>query len=221
MKVDIRYKPAFATIFVTLMAGESIVAESDAMASMSTGTLMKTRFNGGFFRAILRKLFGGESLFVNEFSCPPDKQSVELVLTQPTPGDVEAIELNDSTVFLQPGAYIASTPGVKLKLGWAGFASWFGREGLFRLKVCGTGTVWMGGYGGVFTREVRGEYVVDTGHLLGYEPGLAIKVGLSGGIFSSFFGGEGFVSRIKGTGKIYMQSRSMDGLASWTNGHLF
>ncbi len=220
MKMDIRYKPSFATIFVTLMTGESIIAESDAMASMSTECAMRTRFNGGFFRAVLRKLFGGESLFVNEFFCPDGTESVELVLTQPTPGDVEALELKDSVMFLQPGAYIACTPGVKLGLGWAGFASWFGREGLFRLKVSGTGTVWMGGYGGVFTKEVNGEYVVDTGHMLAYEPTLSLKIGMAGGLFSSLFSGEGFVSRVRGQGKIYLQSRSLDGLASWTNGHI-
>jgi uncharacterized protein (TIGR00266 family) len=220
MKAELRFKPSFTTLFVELGPGDSIVAESDAMASMSTGTVMRTRFNGGFFRAILRKLFGDESLFVNEFSAPPGRGSGELVLTQPTPGDMEAIELKGETIYLQPGAFVACTPGVSLKLGWAGFASWFGGEGLFRLKMSGTGTVWMGGYGGVFTRDVQGEYVVDTGHLLAYEPGLSLKVGLAGGIFSSFFGGEGFVSRVRGHGKIYMQSRSLDGLAAWTNGHI-
>ena len=70
-------------------------------------------------------------------------------------------------------------------------------------------------------KEVDGEYIVDTNHLLAYEPSLTLKVALSGGIFSSFFGGEGFVSRMEGTGKIWMQSRSLDSLSSWTNGHLY
>ncbi len=221
MNAEVKYKPSFATVFITLKPGESVIAESDAMATMSAGTAMRTRFNGGFFRAVMRKLFGGESLFVNEFSCPEGKPEGELVLTQPTPGDVETLELNGETMYLQKGAFIACTPGVTLKLGWAGFASWFGREGLFRLKLSGRGTVWFGGYGGIFTRDVNGEYLVDTGHLIAYEPGLSLKVGLAGGIFSSLFGGEGFVSRMRGRGKIYMQSRSIDGLAAWTNGHLF
>lgn len=221
MQTDVRFRPSFATVFVTLMPGESLVAEADAMASMSTHIDMTTRWNGGFFKAILRRLFGGETLFVNEFSCPKSQSSVDLVLTQPTPGDIQSLELKGNVMYLQRGAYIASTPGVTLGLGWAGLASWFGGEGLFRLRVSGTGTVWFGGYGGVFEKTVNGEYVVDTGHLLAYEPTLSMSVGLSGGIFSSFFGGEGFVSRIRGQGKIYMQSRSLDGLAAWTNGHLY
>jgi uncharacterized protein (TIGR00266 family) len=124
-------------------------------------------------------------------------------------------------VFMQPGSYIASEPGVKLSLSWAGFASWIGGEGLFRLKAGGTGRVWFGGYGGIFEREIDGPFIVDTGHLLAYEPSLNMSVALPGGIFSSFFGGEGLVSRLNGKGKIYLQSRNMDGLASWTNKYLY
>jgi uncharacterized protein (AIM24 family) len=44
---------------------------------------------------------------------------------------------------------------------------------------------------------------------------------MAGGIFSSFFGGEGLVTRVTGPGRIYMQSRSLDGLAAWTNGQMW
>jgi len=220
MNVEIKHRPAFATVFVTLAPGESIIAESDAMASMSSNVGMRTRFNGGFFPAILKKLFGNESLFINEFFCESG-ESAQVVLTQPTPGDIEQIDLAGESLFFQPGAYVASTPGVKVSMAWAGLASWFGGEGLFRLRVHGKGSVWFGGYGGVYQRPIKGEYIVDTGHLIAYDPSLTLSIGLSGGLFSSFFGGEGFISRVKGEGKVYMQSRSMDGLASWTNGHLY
>jgi len=221
MNIDIRFKTAFATLFVTLAPGESIVAEAGAMASMSRHIQIKTRFNGGLFKALMRKIFGGESLFINTFHCPQGSTPGQLVLTQPTPGDLQTIDLAGQSLFLQPGAYVASTPGVNLGLGFAGFASWFGGEGLFKLQVSGHGQVWMGGYGGIFSRDVQGEYVVDSGHILAYEPTLGLSVGLSAGIFSSFFGGEGFVSRVKGQGKIYLQSRSLDGLAHWTNRHIW
>jgi len=95
------------------------------------------------------------------------------------------------------------------------------REGLFRLKVSGTGRVWFGAYGGIFQKEIDGEFIVDSGHLVAYEPTIGIRIGLAGGIFSSFFSGEGLVTRINGPGRIYMQSRSFDGLAAWTNAHLW
>ena len=75
-------------------------------------------------------------------------------------------------------------------------------------------------YGGILEKEVQGEYVVDSGHLVAYEPTLELRLGMAGGIFSSFFSGEGLVLRIRGQGRIYLQSRSMQGLASWVNSHL-
>jgi len=177
------------------------------------------RFNGGFFPAIARRLFGKESLFVNEFTATRSGQ--ELVLTQAFPGDIECMELNNTSLFLQPGAFVACEPTVQLGLGWAGLSSWIGAEGLFRLRLSGQGRVWFGAYGGIFAREIGDEYVVDTGHLVGYEPGVSLKVGLAGGIFSSFFGGEGLVTRVRGPGRIYMQSRSFGGLVAWTNSHLY
>jgi uncharacterized protein (TIGR00266 family) len=218
MNVEVRHRPSFATIFAELGPGDAITAESDAMASMDSDVEMTTGFNGGFFLGLLLKFFGGESLFVNTFRTA--KAKAQLVLSQGTPGDIQEVQLNNETLLLQPGAFVAATAGVKMGVGWAGFASFIGREGLFRLKVSGTGTLWFGAYGGIFERDIDREYVVDTGHLVAYEPTISLKMALAGGIFSSFFSGEGLVSRVQGRGRIYLQSRSIDGLASWTNGHL-
>lgn len=219
MDVTIKYRPSFSTLFVTLAPGDLITAESDAMASMTSNIGMRSKFNGGFVQAILKKLFGGESLFVNEFFLESGDTG-EIVLTQPTPGDLQQLDLDGKAFFLQPGAYVAHGPGVKMSVGWAGIVSWLMGEGLFRLKVKGTGSVWFGGYGGVYDKAVEGEYLVDNGHLLAYEPGVRLQLAMSGGLFATLFGGEGLLSRVKGSGKIYLQSRSMDGLVSWTNSHL-
>ena len=218
MDYEIRNRPSFANIRLNLSAGESIVAEADAMASMSGTITMSTRWSGGVMQGIAKRLFGGESMFVNEFTTESEGQ---LILTQPFPGDIECIELKGNTMFLQPGAFIACDPGITLGLGWAGFRMLIGGEGLFRLKVSGEGRVWFGAYGGIFQKEIEDEYVVDTGHLVAYEPSIGVKVGMAGGLFSSFFSGEGLVTRVSGPGRIYMQSRSFDGLAAWTNSHLW
>lgn len=217
MQIEIRNRPSFANLLVRLVRGDRIVAESDAMASMSSTLTLKTRWNGGFLRALLRRLFGGESLFVNEFSTESEG---EIVLTQPTPGDIECIELKGQSMYLQPGAFLACEPGVELGLGYAGLRSFLAREGLFRLKVSGHGRVWFGAYGGIIAKDIQGEYVVDSGHLVAYEPTVQLRLGLASGVFSSLFGGEGLVLRLTGPGRIYLQTRSMQGLAAWVNSHL-
>ncbi len=218
MHAEIVNKPSFANIVVHLKAGDRIIAEAGAMTSMSTSVHIDTKWSGGIFRAILKRIFGGESMFINVFSTATEG---ELRLTQPLPGDIESIELNGNTLYLQPGAFLACEPGVKLGLSWAGWRMLIAREGLFRLKVSGKGRVWFGAYGGIFQREIDSEYIVDTGHLVAYEPTIKVRVALAGGIFTSLFSGEGLVTKLNGPGRIYMQSRSFDGLAAWTNAHLY
>ena len=218
MEAEIRNKPSFANIHVKLGPGEQIIAEADAMASMSSSVDIQTKWSGGVVKGILRRIFGSESMFVNIFSTESEG---ELTLTQPFPGDIECIELKGNTLYLQPGAFLACEPGVKLGLGWAGIRMLIAREGLFRLKVSGTGRIWFGAYGGIFQREIDDEYVVDSGHLVAYEPSIQIRIGMAGGIFTSFFSGEGLVTKVTGPGRIYMQSRSFGGLAAWTNSHLW
>jgi uncharacterized protein (TIGR00266 family) len=216
MEAKINGGPAFAHIDVEIGPNETIIAESDAMSHMDVDVSMKPKLNGGFFSAIAKKFLGGESFFINEFTNKTNK-TVHLSLVQSTPGEIKAMPLNGQTIFLQPGAYVASTPGLKLGVGWAGFVSGISREGFFRLKVSGKGTLFYGAYGALIEREMDGETIVDTSHLVAYAPSVKLKLQLAGGIFSSFFGGEGLVTRLEGRGKYVIQTRSISGLASWIN----
>lgn len=211
MRYEIRYKPAFATLFLTLKPGEKIHAEAGAMASMSGQISMKTEFFGGLIPGLLKSFLGGESLFNNLFVNPTNEPK-ELVLTQSSVGDIVTITLTGNELCLQPGAYIAHTPGVKVSLQFAGFSSWFSGEGLFKLKLSGNGMVFFGAYGGISEVMVKDEFVVDSGHLVAYEPGISMRIGMAGGILGSVTSGEGLINRLQGRGKIYLQSRSIDGL---------
>lgn len=220
MRIETEGKPAFAYVKVALEPGETIITESDAMSSMSAELDLKAKFNGGFFIGLAKKFLGGESLFVNHFT-NNTSQTLFLDLTQATPGDIEIKELDGTRSYcIQKGAYIASEKGVKLGVKWAGLGSLIGGEGLFKLVVSGHGKVIFGAYGGILEKEIDGEYIVDSGHLVAYEPEMKLKPQLAGGIFSSLFGGEGFVTRVEGKGKIYIQTRNISGLVSWINRQL-
>lgn len=217
MQTEVKSAPAFGYLDVLLDPGESFVAESDAMSSMDADLDMKAKFNGGLFSGLMKKFLGGESLFVNRFT-NNTREPKRLTLAQGNPGDVSTKELSGGeSICLQPGAYICSTPGIKLGLKYAGIRSFIAREGLFKLFVTGPGSVWYGAYGGLVEKEIDGEYIVDTSHIVAYEPHMKLKLQLAGGIFSSFFSGEGLVTRVVGRGKITIQSRSMSGLVSWLN----
>lgn len=216
MKGDIKGSFAFSYVDVELQPGETLITESDAMSSMDPEIDLQATFNGGLFSAILKKFLGGETLFISKFTNNTSTPR-KLTIVQPTPGEIRCADLNNEVLNLQPGAFIASDEGVRLGLRWAGLVSFIAREGLFKLQVSGTGKVWYGAYGALVDKEIDGEYIVDTSHLVAYEPGIKLKLQLAGGIFSSFFGGEGLVTRVTGKGKITVQSRSISGLTSWLN----
>lgn len=216
MKVEIKGGQAFSYLQLDLEPNDALLAESDAMSSMDAALDLKAGFNGGLVKALLRRFLGNESLFISRFYNTTDKPR-RLILAPPNPGEIKSIKLNNETFNLQPGAFIACTEGVELGLQWAGFVSWIAREGLFRLHLKGTGTVFYGAYGALLERELDGETIVDTGHLVAYDSGIKLKLQFAGGIFSSLFGGEGLVTRLEGKGRVVLQSRSITGLASWLN----
>ncbi len=216
MRYAIEGGPSFAHIHVDLEPGETLSAEAGAMTSMAADMDMKAVLRGGLFRALLRPFLGGESLFMNLFANHADGPR-RVTLTSSTPGDMRAVELNDGAICLQAGAFIAATPGLKLGVQWAGLRFFLAREGLFKLRVSGTGTLFYGAFGGLIERPVNGELVVDGGHLVAFDPHLRLKLGLAGGLFSSVAGGEGLVLKIHGQGKVTLQTRTLQGVANWIN----
>ena len=216
MKSEIKGSQAFGYLDVELAPGETIITESDAMSSMDAALDLTAHFSGGFFKGLLRKYLGGESLFINHFTNNTSAPK-RMTIVQGTPGEILHRKMDNEVYYLQPGAFLACSTGVTLGLEFAGFVSWIAREGLFRLKMSGSGDLFYGAYGALLEREIDGEYIVDSSHLVAYEPGIKLKLQLAGGIFSSFFGGEGLVTRVQGRGKIIIQSRSITGLAGWFN----
>ncbi len=219
MKHVIQGAPSFSYIEFTLSPNETLIAESGAMASMDAGLDQKAKMNGGFFGALIRKFLGRESFFVSHFTNNTGKET-KLIITQDTPGDVKAIKLSGGGFYIESGAFIAREEGVRLQVKWAGFSSLFAGEGLLRNYVSGNGAVYIGGYGAIYEREVDGEYIIDSSHVLGYSKNIKIKLAMSGGIFSSFFSGEGLVARVEGKGKVYLQSRSIQNMARFINPRL-
>lgn len=220
MQAEIKGGSAFSYVEIDLEPGESVITEADAMSSMDARLELKAILNGGFWRALLRKFLGGETFFVSRFSNQTDSKA-RLTIVQPTPGEVKCEELNGGSLFLQPGAFLACEETVSLGLQWAGLVSWIAREGLFRLVVSGHGKVWYGAYGALLTREIDGEFIVDSGHLVAYDPTIKLRLQLAAGLFSSFFGGEGLVTRVQGKGRVVIQTRSIGGLTGWVNPKLY
>ncbi|MCK5249648.1 MAG: TIGR00266 family protein [Spirochaetaceae bacterium] len=220
MKATISGGPAFAHVHVDLDTGEKITAESGAMQSMSADLDLKAHLNGSFFSALGKKWFGGESLLASTYT-NNTQGTRRVTLAQDVPGEIRRVDLIDGeTLCMQRGAWLASVGDVKIKTVWAGFVSMFVGEGLVKLMAVGGtdgGSFWYGAYGGIIEREVDGELFVDNGFLVAYQQEMKLKIALPGGLFASMFGGEGFVTKVVGNGKIWIQTRSIKSLAAWLN----
>lgn len=214
MSYEIKSSPDFALIDCQLAEGESIVAESGALISMSSNVKMKTEARGGVFAAAKRKLLGGESIFQNTFTA--ENGSGRVQLAPGSPGDIMAFELESGrSLMIQSSAYLASTGNVVLDTKWGGARGFFSGVGLFLLKATGPGTVFVASYGAILPKRCEGEYIIDTDHIVAFEDSVEYRISKVGGIKSLFLGGEGLVARFSGVGMLYAQTRSPSSLAAF------
>jgi len=211
---EIKHSPDYAIIDCSLNDGESVVAESGAMVSMSSIVKMKTEARGGIFASAKRKLLGGESIFQNTFTAEGGEGQV--LLSPGSPGDILSFDLGEGrSLFIQSSAYVAATPDVTLDTKWGGVKGFFSGTGMFLLKVTGPGKVFVGSYGAVYEKQCEGEYIVDTDHIVAFEESVEYSISKVGGIKSLFLGGEGLVAKFSGSGKVYAQTRSPGQLAGF------
>ena len=217
MQYEIQGSPSFTALHIVLDPGEKLLAQPGSMTSMDAGIELTAGLNGGFPKALTRKFLGGESLFRSQFKNTSNRPQ-RLVITQNVPGDIRALELEEGLIWnLQPAAFLACEPEVKLGVAVAGFGSFLAKEGFFKQQLSGPGIAFYGGFGALVEKQVEGEYIVDSSHLIAYEPTLKLKIQMAGGLAASILGGEGLVLRLVGDGKIVIQTRSLKGLAGWLN----
>jgi uncharacterized protein (TIGR00266 family) len=215
MNIEIRYQPAYSLAIVGLAPEESIQAEAGAMVSMSANLTVETEMKGGMMGAITRSVLGGETLFANTFTARGGPG--EIALAPSLPGDITSLTINNATLFVQSGSFLASTPSINLDLKWGGAKTFFGSEGLFLLRATGTGPLILCSYGAIHkvTLDGRRPYIVDTGHVVAFTQGLDFDVRRVGGWKSTILSGEGLVCEFRGTGDLYLQSRSTQAFLSW------
>ena len=204
MKYEILYKPAYSVLKVELEQRESIEAEAGALMMIEGDVEVKTRSRG-----FLRALTTGESLFVNIYVAKSSPAT--LWLSPPIPGDIMYIPLDGSRgVIVNDKCYLASHGDVKHKVVWRGLRGVFGGGGLMWLHFTGIGGVWVNAYGSIVEREVKpGEKLtIDNVHLVAMEDTLEYDIKRFGSLKTMMFGGEGFVFKVHGLGKIYLQTRN-------------
>lgn len=221
---EITHGPSFAMLRVDLVPGQVVTAEAGSMVARNSHVAMDVKMNAGrgaglwaklkaFVIAMIRKVVGGETFFVNHFSAATPGS----VWVAPTmSGQITYRRMQGETLILSSGAYLASVGDVDMKMKFGGIKSILAKEGAFFLALSGHGDLWFTSYGGIHAVDVNGSYIVDNGHLVGYEGNLDFDIrSAGGGLMGLFASGEGLVCEFKGQGRIYLQSRNLSALAGW------
>ncbi len=215
MQTTIDYRPSYSMVTASLAPQERVQVEGGSMLGMTPGFSIETSTKGGVIGSLKRSVLGGESFFMNTYQAPV--QGGQIMLAPALPGDMTVRELAGHTMIVQSGSYVASAEGIQVDTKWGGAKTFFGSEGLFMLKVSGTGTLVLSSYGAIheITLAPGQSFTVDTGHIVAFADGMGFKVRAVGGLKSTLFSGEGLVVDLTGPGYLMLQTRSEDSLLSW------
>lgn len=212
MKFDIKGNPSYGEVDIELGPEEIILIEPGAMSRMDSHLNSSYQRQGGFFSAMFRKMFGGESFFLGKYR---HTNGGKLTFAPAVPGSVERYFLSNNKLNIMAGSFLACTPGVNIKAKFGGLKALFSGEGAFLLEASGNGDLFFNSFGGIVEKKIEGDFIVDSGHVVAFEPSLNYKISGMGNWKSTMLSGEGLVMTFNGSGKIYLQTRTIDSLASW------
>ncbi len=218
MDISIKDTGAFASASVALDPGEGFVSEAGCFfhstpnVEIDVTTRRKSSGKGGLM-AGLKSMLGGESFFLSTYRAN-DGQVSRVHLAPGLPGDVRRIDLDGTSRWLCfGGSYLGSAPSLELDTQGQGLKGLFSGESLFAIAVTGEGPLLVSAYGAIHEAAIDGELIVDTGHLVAFEDTLDFEITKAGGSWiRSMLGGEGLVMRIRGKGRLLVQSHDAGSL---------
>jgi uncharacterized protein (TIGR00266 family) len=217
MKYEIKYKPSYSMLVVTLDPGEKITAESGSMTYMEPNIEAHTRKREkSLLGSLGLSILGRQSFWVNDYTASGDQGEVAFV-SAPI-GDIETLEVTpDQGYIIQKSAYIASTESVDLDVKWEGFTKGLFGQGLFMIKAKGNGKLFINTFGAIdkHTLKPGQTMIVDNFHLVAFSSTCNYKVTKFGGLKETLLGGEGLVTQITGPGDVYIQTKNLREFVEW------
>jgi uncharacterized protein (TIGR00266 family) len=169
-------------------------------------------------------MFTGESLFLVDYSVSRGKGVV--AFASEFPGKIVPVDLaSGQTIIAQKDAFMCAEKSVDVAIHFrkrlgAGF---FGGEGFIMQKLTGPGLAFFELDGEIveYTLQQGQTMMVDTGYVAMFEPTVDFDIEMVRGIKNIFFGGEGlFLARLRGPGRIWLQTMPMYNLARKVAAHV-
>lgn len=151
------------------------------MILTSPDSELRTQAYGGVVSSPKGAIPGGESLLLSTFVV---KREGEIWLAPELPGDMAAVELDGgSDLIVRDTSYLARSGDIDIDAVFT-VVEIVAEGQLFRLKLSGRGTVWLGSYGAVEVREpeVNEGVTIDNFHLAAADWGVSWNARLFSGL---------------------------------------
>lgn len=197
----------------TLEPGETVLAEPDRLSWMTPNVALNTTAAtggaGGLFSAIGRAVSGG-GLFMTEFTAQSGEALVAFAAT--VPGNIIEAKVTPGAGFLiHRHGFLAGEMGLSLAIGVQQSlgAGVFGGNGFVLQHLTGQGRAFveLGGEIVSYTLQPGQELLAHPGHVGMFEESVAFEITTIAGVKNVLFGGDGlFLARLRGPGKVWLQS---------------
>ncbi len=205
---------------VMLQPGETILSEAGELSWMTQSIQMTTHTQmggGGGLLGILKRVAGGGTLFMTEYSAYG--MPGEIAFATKVPGHILPIEVGSGQEYLiHRHGFLCATSQIQLGVGFQQSlgAGIFGGDGFLLQKVAGHGTAWLELSGEVIVKDLRpGETLrVHPGHVGAFTGSVSFTITRVPGIKNMIFGGDGlFLAALTGPGRVWLQTLPIARLA--------
>ncbi len=206
---------------ITLAQGDEIIAESGELAWMRGPVQLATSMGAGqqksgFLGAAKRAISGG-TFFMTSYKV--DSGTGSVVFAAKAPGEIRPVQIStDKEYIVHRHGFVCCEPGVELnvfmqqKLG----AGIFGGAGFILQRLSGNGQAFVEMTGDVVEIDLTpgDDLRVHPGHVALFESTVSVDLTTVPGIKNKLFGGDGlFLARLSGTGKVWLQSITLQAMA--------
>lgn len=199
----------YPIVSVELNKGEQILAQTEALLSVTKQVEMTTEVYGGITKAV-RRLAGGDSLFLSRFEAKEDGQIVSFA--DKICGSMVPLQVDATHSYLcDRDGYLCGQPSVDLDVAFMKKlrVGVFGGEGLVLERLSGEGLIILHGWGEVHKRTLAEaeELEVTSSRLLAISTTIDMDVKFVKTANNILFSGRGlFTTHLTGPGEVYMQS---------------
>ena len=199
---------------------ESVIAVAGELswmtASIDLHTTTQHGGGGGFFGA-LKRVVGGGSLFMTEYTARGTAGTVAFAAK--LPGHIVPVTVQPGQEYMiHRHGFLCATPQAELTVGFQQSlgAGIFGGDGFILQRLAGNAQAWVELGGETVVYDLRpGETLrVHPGHVGMFETRVNFDITRIKGIRNMLFGADGiFLAELTGPGKVWLQTLTMSNLA--------